>query len=349
MKNGRARKCSAFVMGFGALVGAIVVPSVADATTSVSSDRIAGSDRYETAIAFANATTNCDGCAPDPAPPVLASGENYADALSAANMPHRPVLLTGRDKLPASTKAYLQRYAKASTAPYVSIVGGTASVSAAVEQEVRALDLPVYRFGGRDRYETARESIPRGNSRAVLLASGEEFPDALAVGPVIGELGMLGYVLLLTPRAHLPAVVRTYLDGQPTMGVTIIGGVDAVSSQVESELGSHYQGRIAGADRYETAGKLADHLAQWRQLTGQPAINRVFIASGATFPDALSASPVVEQSGGAILLGGPTDLPSTTRDWLKAHAADINRVTAVGGQLAVPDKELEQAAAAATR
>jgi len=175
----------------------------------------------------------------------------------------------------------------------------------------------------------------------------DEFRRALRLQP--GSVSAhCGYALLLTPHDHLPPAVQTYLSNDPNGAVTIVGGEDAVSAQVQSELGIHYRDRIAGADRYATAAKLAEYLAQWRQMTGQKVITRVFLASGETFPDALAAAPLVAQAGAAILLARHTELPSATHDWLTAHASDVARVTAVGGQRAVADQELQQAGTAAT-
>lgn len=52
---------------------------------------------------------------------------------------------------------------------------------------------------------------------------------------------------------------------------------------------------------------------------------------------------------GATSLGGSGSLPAPTGDWLTSHNGDIAGITAIGGRTAVPDQELQQAAAAATQ
>ena len=68
--------------------------------------------------------------------------------------------------------------------------------------------------------------------------------------------------------------------------------------------------RVAGADRYATATALQ------APLPG-PAV--VYIASGATYPDALSGGPAAAAADGTVLLTAPTWLPSTVRAFLTGH------------------------------
>jgi hypothetical protein len=156
------------------------------------------------------------------------------------------------------------------------------------------------------------------------------------------------YRLLLTPREHLAPAAQTVLKNDPTAYVIIVGGESAVSTQVQTELGHQYNSRIAGPDRYGTAAKLADYLAQGRQWAQQAPIGRVFLASGQSFPDALASVNLVSRTGSAILLAGPAGLRAATRDWLAGHRADVGRITAVGGSAAVPDQQLQQARESAT-
>jgi putative cell wall-binding protein len=336
-----------------AVAGAATAPAAA--TSAVATDRIAGADRYETAAVLQEiaTATHCGYC-PAAAAPILASGTTYADALGASNSPMNPILLTERDTLPGPTRSALQKYAaKADGNDPLIIAGGTAAISTAVEQQVQALGLTPYRLAGSDRYETAALFAGSESTRpdAILLASGEQFADALAAGPIIGETQRLGadqFRLVLTPHDHLAPAAQRLLKDDPTAFVVIVGGESAISSQVQTELGYQYRERIAGPDRYATAAKLADYLAQARDMTQQPAIDRVFLASGQSFPDALAAVNLVSRTGGAILLTESAGLPPATHDWLASHKADIARITAVGGPSAVSDRQLQQAGQAAT-
>ena len=121
------------------------------ATPTVTVERLEGADRYETSAAVAMA--RCNGV------PVLASGESYADALTAtglANYFHTVLLLVPPDTLHPAVKAALDHcLPEGSTDPQLTIVGGTAAVSTNVERELMERGYDVSRVAGADRYETA--------------------------------------------------------------------------------------------------------------------------------------------------------------------------------------------------
>jgi putative cell wall-binding protein len=133
---------------------------------------------------------------------VLANGEMFPDALAAGPMiydKHLPLLLTKPDGLSPET-AQAIRYLDIGQ---VIIVGGTPTVSAAIEAQVRALGVKVLRLEGSDRAGTAAEiahfeiadTSKRGdmalglafNPSARVLARGDIFPDALVMGPLAGS------------------------------------------------------------------------------------------------------------------------------------------------------------------
>src|SRR5690606_13046528 len=88
----------------------------------------------------------------------------------------------------------------------VVIVGGTPSVSAAAQQQVRALDSSreIVRLGGQNRYDTSRliADYAFDSADAALLATRRRFPDALAAGPAASLLG--GPVLLIRGSETTP-------------------------------------------------------------------------------------------------------------------------------------------------
>ncbi|WP_368499482.1 cell wall-binding repeat-containing protein [Herbiconiux sp. A18JL235] len=98
--------------------------------------------------------------------------------------------------------------------------------------------------------------------------------------------------------------------------------------------------RIAGADRYELAARLA--------LETAPAGARtVYVASGANYPDALSAGPAAVHRGAPLLLVQPTAFPAVARSALVALAP--TSVIVVGGPLSVSDAVLAEISAAVPR
>ncbi|MFC7612407.1 cell wall-binding repeat-containing protein [Actinokineospora soli] len=153
----------------------------------------------------------------------------------------------------------------------------------------------MYRYAGLNRYETAvcasfwtwydhvdtTPDVPKAN--AVVLARGDAFPDALAGGPLAGYVN--GPLLLTSPTTLLPSVkaeIQRVL--KPGGTVYLLGGTGSLSSGVASSITSlgYTAKRLAGADRYQTAIRIAQEM---------PTTNLFFVTTGTNFPDALAAAP----------------------------------------------------------
>jgi hypothetical protein len=160
----------------------------------------------------------------------------------------------------------------------------------------------------------------------VTVASGANFPDALAAGPVAAASG--GPLLLVPQGGALPTTVSTELTRLNPSSVNIAGGTTAVNSLVESELlgfGAGTVFRLAGQDRYETAAALAG-------ISNGGLGKTVFIATGASFPDALSGSAAAGRLGHAARGRSGPGLPAT---W--SHRTEVDAPGAVG-VLVVPGR-----------
>jgi putative cell wall-binding protein len=67
------------------------------------------------------------------------------------------------------------------------------------------------------------------------VATGLDFPDALAAGPILGAKGIP--LLLVNPTGPLPTSVASYLSGiapDAAAGI-VVGGTAAVSDEVAAE------------------------------------------------------------------------------------------------------------------
>lgn len=157
------------------------------------------------------------------------------------------------------------------------------------------------RVAGADRYATSvaiSAKAERSPNGVVFLASGENFPDALAGSAVAAQLNA---PVLLTRPGALPRDVAGELDRLDPREIVILGGQAAVSADVEKAAASYGPvRRIEGADRYDTASALADF--------GFPDTRTAYIASGTNFPDALSAAPAAAHRGAPVLLTRPDSL-----------------------------------------
>lgn len=167
------------------------------------------------------------------------------------------------------------------------------------------------RAAGADRFEAAvnisKQSYPTPpTDSTVYIANGLNFPDALGAAPAAAKGN--GPLLLVTPDS-VPGVVVTELQRLHPDHIRVVGGVNSVSAAVYSQLAGFTTdiARFQGADRYDASRQLVSSV--W---TGT--VPRLFIATGANFPDALSAGaaagtlgvPVLLVNGSAATLDDPT-------------------------------------------
>jgi len=214
--------------------------------------RVSGADRYATAAAVADtvATKTTFGTNPynSRKSAILATGLDFADGLAAGQIAaglKMPILLTDGNTLSAETKAVLD------SATYgiqrVYIIGGTNAVSAAVATEVAAITntvaIEVKRISGANRYATAVEvaktftkataldGLNRTSVDEVVLASGENFADALSASTYAGSA--TDRVLVLSAGSALSSETSTYLSGISASAVDklrVIGGTSAIAA-----------------------------------------------------------------------------------------------------------------------
>ncbi|ELK46390.1 cell wall-binding repeat-containing protein [Halobacillus sp. BAB-2008] len=156
------------------------------------------------------------------------------------------------------------------------------------------------RISGTDRFETAVEISKQGwqdGAGSVLIATGFDFPDALSASPLAYQLDA---PILLTRPDRLGTETKREIGRLGASSVYIIGGINAVSANVEKEIRS--QGlqvtRVAGGDRYETSVEIAEEL---KLLLGRSLTSAV-VSSGRNFPDALASAPYAARHSLPILL-----------------------------------------------
>ena len=182
--------------------------------------RLSGNDRYETAVAIAEAVGT-------PTDILLTTGTNFPDALSAgaaagALATPAVVVLTNGETMPASTNAYVSSHAGAT----VWAVGGQAAVAAPTGSQ---------HLVGANRYETSARVAERffPSPTFVGIASGTNFPDALAGG---AHAARRGSPLLLSPPEGLPGPITSYLQARrdPITAGVLYGGSVALSENVRT-------------------------------------------------------------------------------------------------------------------
>ncbi len=295
-------------LGASAQVSSLPAPKTAAAVAAAGSfasipGRLAGDDRYETAVKAAQVWDDFFTAEIV----FLATGENFPDALSASAAAARlgaPVLLTQKRSLPTSVRNEL----RALDPDLVVVLGSTAAISSSVARAVGDIvgDSNVLRFAGEDRYDTMRQVIEfawydpvYGLAQAppVVIATGRNFPDALAAGPGVALDG--GAVVLVDgSSSKVPAATMALLRDLRPYEIVIAGSSVAVSNGIERalerEFGERTVVRVAGSDRYETSRKLNIRLFEGRLAT------HVFLATGENFPDALSGAALAGSLGAAL-------------------------------------------------
>jgi len=193
--------------------------------------RFDGTNRYDTNMLIVNNVN-----VPQGTPIFIASGENFPDALSVSSFSgakQYPILLVGQDTLPTETGNFIAND-KPST---IYIAGGTGVISQDIENQVKAL-VPmatVKRLAGDDRFGTNTAIINEFSTtpQAIYLASGNDFPDALAGGGLAAKTG--DPILLVDNQSMtLPPAVETYLNKLYGLGiqpnVIALGGMSVVSN-----------------------------------------------------------------------------------------------------------------------
>lgn len=187
------------------------------------------------------------------------------------------------------------------------------------------------RLAGSDRYSTSvqvSQAMPTGG--VVFLASGVDFPDALAAAPVAAAED--GRLLLVQPT-QLPSSVATELRRVAPREVVIVGSTATISQQVEAAvrgiLPSTPLTRIGGSDRIETSMLLLD-----RMRISTP-VSSVWVVSGLNFPDALAAGAVAARHGHGLVLA------TGAGDWfaqqLASRLAGIQHFDIAGSSASVSD------------
>jgi YVTN family beta-propeller protein len=282
-------------------------------------NRVSGSDRYETSIAVANQLY------PSSASIVyVASGTNYPDALSAgpiAAQQNAPVLLTDPTSLPTEVATEITKLDPSG----IVVVGGTGSVSAKVFDQLQGLEpsATVSRIAGNDRYATSRALVSQVYSSAatVFVATGANFPDALAAGAAASELH--GPLLLINGSANtLDSPTKALLETLGPISIKIAGGSGVVSAGVASELATYgHVTRLEGSDRYGTAEAV--------NSASFSTASHAFLATGTGFPDALSATPWAADVGGPLFLSQPNCLPNKV--FTDMEDLEVGEITLIGG------------------
>ena len=218
------------VLGGSAAISDAVLDSLEN-KLGIKVERLSGKNRYETAVKVAEKLTTLNIDKPSV---VLASGKQFADALSSGSYAARlgmPVLLTDGEKLSPA----LLDYIKLNRIEYLEIIGGEVAVSFEIEQQLERLGLQVSRLAGSSRFNTSAVIASQGfkHSKTALVASGWNFPDALAAAPYAARLDA---PVLLVHKDRISPTVENYLSSSNVTKILVIGGEAVIDKEARAKL-----------------------------------------------------------------------------------------------------------------
>ena len=195
-------------------------------------ERVAGATRVDTSLNLYRRGSGWGSTA------ILATASNFADALSISSYAYAtkaPVFLVDSNGLTNNQQSALSngRFSR------IVVVGGVNAVSEPVAAKAQSLTgAQLTRLSGATRYETS-ERIARWTTghglgmNGVVYATGANFPDALAAGPLAGKAKA---ATLLVEDAHSPAVSFSAEYRGKVDNAYVVGGVNAVSQATANAI-----------------------------------------------------------------------------------------------------------------
>ncbi len=219
----------------------VVSPAIETAIKALGAievERLSGANRYLTARMIADEAVALGAST---AEAFLVRGDSFADALAVSSIAAQekvPVLLTATAALSAEARGFFTT----TGTDKVYITGGTGAVAPAVEAAVDALPgVGVERWAGADRYLTGAVVVRNAMTTWAIpmvdigLASGENFPDALAGGAVMGYKHGL---LLLTRPSMLSAPTASLITANKATieSAEFFGGTGALAPAIPTTV-----------------------------------------------------------------------------------------------------------------
>lgn len=353
---------SALTVAGAALVG---LTAPASATSSFTLGTLAGSNRFGTAAKISEAAFPSGASSA-----IIATGLNFPDALAAAYLAgvnSEPILLVNpTDPIPSETLNALSTLKTKN----VTIVGGTSAVGSDVQATLASTTstasgggtLSVSRIAGATRYDTMQdidtastgmvgtETINGKSGKTAFLATGNNFPDALAAGPAAYALHLPviltdGTQSTLTPQAQ--SVIST--DG--ITNLIVVGGSAAINPAQYSSFNNVVE---AGSNRSATSQLLASF-----EVANLPGFSntRMDVANGLDpnfnvpgypfgfTPDALAGAPYGGDPVPTLITNSPSD-PGSATAFAQSLANTLTGGEVFGGTAAVNSSTIAQIEAA---
>ncbi len=222
-----------YILGGEMVIGKAIADSLSSKFTV---KRIAGANRYETAVEIAKELRTVTG--KDFTTLYFASAVNFPDALSispVAGIQGNPVLYApATGALDSSTAAYIKQLGCTNGV----IVGGTLAISDDARNSIITNGVSsVNRIYGTSRYDTSLKINSTYNSlftgKGIAISTGKDFPDALAGGSLAASLKLP--VILIDKGANVSGL-KDYISTRGYRTAYIYGGPLAVSNDTVADI-----------------------------------------------------------------------------------------------------------------
>ena len=212
---------------------------------------------------------------------------------------------------------------------YLQWGDGAGTWSSVAQKSITLTPGKVQRVGGADRYVAAAgisSTTFDPYVGTVFVATGTNFPDALAASPVAGRLQI---PILLVGSSGVPAATTNELKRLKPAQIVVLSGSGVISDSVAASLAAYGKVyRLAGATRYTNSALIS-------RTYFRSGVRVAYVATGATFPDALSGGAAAAKLGGPILLVTKTSIPAPIATELTRLKPQ--RIVILGGTGSVSD------------
>jgi putative cell wall-binding protein len=212
-----------YIIGGTGVISDLVENSIKD--MNISTERIAGADRYSTSLAVAKKLGT-------PAQIFLCSGANFPDGLSVSSyaaLSSSPVILTNGNEMESNTAKFI-----GDSNARVYVIGGNGVVKDSLLQGISNAE----RISGTDRYSTNLAVLAKFSDKFdlsnVYLASGKDFADALCGSAAAGQ--EKAPIILLD--SILSDNVKNYIKDKKSNvnEVNILGGEGVIPQSIVDQL-----------------------------------------------------------------------------------------------------------------
>lgn len=307
--------------------------------------RIAGNDRYETAVK-ANQTYFRNG---ESSTVVLAPGNSFRTSLYGSYLAttiETPFYLSSSRGLSSSTINDMKRVG----ARNVIIIGNSSELGKNIEDQItqngmqftriqdtygKSLDIAIGDYISQKFSSRWTSTVKKGS----MIVNTNKFPDLLSVMPLAGRLSREQGVLLKDFKNYKSSETLRYIvGGENTIpsSFTVLEDEDpelAINFFSIDENNYYTTARFNGEDRYETAFLVGlGYNTEFSKANMK--FDKVVIVDGTNFPDALASGLIANKENTIVLLTKPNSIPDYTLATLQ-EGFIINEVVIVGGNNSV--------------